>query len=295
MVAADLEGFFLNCFIGGETVTVQPDGSPIKNKIELAFGGHNVTIIQRPEIISAKRSEYRGLTVPTTSVVVHNVDVEEREKILHLLRGLAHLLSFATCSDVAFYQWEHPGSRPSGGGWSVVARMGYFRPPFNISDGKAIRTYLERVWREYFRLEERRKLPVAIHLFVLAETRSLPLELKLATMFILLENLKSSHAEEQGYPFEDGYFRKASGKKWSFKALLLDMFKQVHMPSPDLSAIVDLRNDIIHSGISQTSGDHQQDIYDNCQDLVREYLLRLLDYTGNFRLYSDRGMAPKRI
>ena len=90
-------------------------------------------------------------------------------------------------------------------------------------------------------------------------------------------------------------YRKASGKKWSFKALLLDMFKQVNMPSPDLSAIVDLRNDIIHSGISQTSGDHQQDIYDNCQDLVREYLLRLLGYTGNFLLYSGRGMTSKRI
>jgi len=294
-MAADLHGHLLNCFIGGETVTVQPDGNSIKNKIELAFGGHDITITQRPEILSAKRSEYRGQAVPTTTVVVHNVEVDEREKILHLLRGLAHLLSFATCSEVALYEWNHPGSPPSGGGWSVVARMGYFRPPFNISDGKAIRTYLERVWQEYFRLEEKRKLPVAIHLFVLAETRSLPRELKLATMFILLENLKSTYADEQGYSFKDGYYRKASGKTWSFKTLLLDMFKQINMPSPDLSAIVDLRNDIIHSGISQTSREHQQEIYGTCQDLIREYFLRLLGYTGSFRLYSGRGMTLKWI
>ncbi len=136
---------------------------------------------------------------------------------------------------------------------------------------------------------------VAIDLFVLAETHSLPLELKLATMFILLENLKSTFANEQGYDFKDGRYRKASGKPWSFKALLFDMFKVVGMSSTNLSAIVNLRNEIIHSGMSQTSHNHQEGIYDSCQDLIREYFLRLLGYTGNFRLYSGCGMTPKRI
>jgi len=132
-------------------------------------------------------------------------------------------------------------------------------------------------------------------MLVLAETRSLPLELKLATMFILLENLKSSFAKEQGYAFRKGYYRKSSGDVWSFEALLSEMFGRVGMSSLDLSAIVDLRNEIIHSGISQTSFEHQFDIYENCQDLIREYLLRLLGYTGEFLLYSGSGMTPKRI
>ncbi len=294
-MVADLHGFFLNCFIGGETGTVQPGGRWIRDKIELSFGGHDITITQRPNIITAKASEYRGKAVHTTTVVVRNVQVEERETVLDLFQGLSFLLSFATCSGVALYGWEHQDSQPAGQRWSVVARTGYFRPPFDIHDGTAIRTYLERVWQEYFRLEETRKLRVAIDLFVLAETHSLPLELKLATMFILLENLKSTFANEQGYDFKDGRYRKASGKPWSFKALLFDMFKVVGMSSTNLSAIVNLRNEIIHSGMSQTSHNHQEGIYDSCQDLIREYFLRLLGYTGNFRLYSGCGMTPKRI
>jgi hypothetical protein len=294
-MVADLTGFLLNCFIGGESGTVQSDGHWIRDKIELSFGERDITIIQKPEIITAKASEYRGRAVPTTTVVVHNVQVEERETVLDLLQGLTYLLSFATCSEVALYRWEHQDSPPLKERWSVVARTGYFRPPFDIHDGTVIRTYLERVWQEYFRLEETRKLRVAIDHFVLAETRSLPLELKLATMFILLENLKSTFADEQGYAFQSGSYRKASGEKWSFRALLSDMFKKVGMSSPNLSTIVDLRNEIIHSGISQTSYDHQEKIYDGCQDLVREYFLRLLGYTGDFRLYSGRGMTTERI
>ncbi len=275
--------------------TTYPDGRWIRDKIELSLGGHNITITQRPWVIKAKASEYRGKAVHTTTVVVRNVQVEERETVLDLLQGLSFLLSFATCSNVALYGWEHQDPQPAGQRWSVAARMGYFRPLFDIHDGTAIRIYLERVWQKYFRLEETRKLRVAIDLFVLAETRSLPLELKLATMFILLENLKSTFANEQGYAFKDGYYRKASGKPWSFKALLFDMFKVVGMSFPNLSAIVTLRNEIIHSGISQTSHDHQEEIYDSCQDHIREYFLRLLGYTGDFRLYSGRGMTLKRI
>ena len=295
-MAADLSGFLLNCFIGGETDAVQPSGRTIPNKIELSFGGRDLTIIQRPEFINAKPSDYRGKAVETTTVVVRNVEVEEQEMVLDLLRGLSSLLSFATCSDVALYEWKHPGSQPSGGGWSVVAHTGsHFRPPFNLRSGRAIRTYLERVWREYFRLENTTQLRIAIHLFVLAEIRSLPLDLQLATMFILLENLKSTFANEQGIRFRDGYYRKASGRSWPFKDLLSEMLKKVGMPSPNLGAIVKLRNEIIHSGVSQTSLAHQEEIYENCQDLIREYFLRLLGYTGTFFLYSGRGMTSKRI
>lgn len=92
-MAADLHRLLLNCFIGGETDTVQPDGGPIKNKIELSFGGRDITIIQSPEFVSAKPREHRGSAVETTTVVDRNVEVEDREKVLHLLRGLARGLA----------------------------------------------------------------------------------------------------------------------------------------------------------------------------------------------------------
>ncbi len=65
--------------------------------------------------------------------------------------------------------------------------------------------------------------------------------------------------------------------------------------SPDLGAIMSLRNEIVHSRISRTPRTHQEEIYESCQDLVREYLLRLLGYTGKFRLFSGRGMTSKLL
>lgn len=294
-MAADLKAFLLNCFIGGEVEASQPEGSRIRNKIESSFGGRDITIIQRPEIMAAKASELRGQAIKTTTVIVPNVQVDEREKVLNLLCDLSWLLSFATGSNVALCGWEQQGSRPSGEHWAVVARGGYFRPPFDIHDGAAIRTYLECVQREYFRLKETRQLQKAIHLLVLAETSTLPQELQLATMFILLENLKSTFAAQQGYPFKNGNYMKAAKERWSFVDLLSEMFDKIGMSSSDLNAIKNLRNEIVHSGISQTSYEHQEEIYESCQNLVREYFLRLLSYTGSFRLFSGHGMTVKRI
>jgi transposase-like protein len=126
----------------------------------------------RLAFITAKASEYRDKQVPTTTVVVPNVPVEERESVLELLQGLSYLLSFATCSNVALYRWHQPGSKPSGERWRVVARLAYAQPVFDIRSGKTIRLYLERVWREYFRLEQARQLRVAIDLLCLPRTRA---------------------------------------------------------------------------------------------------------------------------
>lgn len=294
-MAADLEGFFLNCFIAGETGAVVRDGRPHRDTIELSLGGRSLKLVQRPEILGKSARDYRGQAVPTTTVVVRDVGVKERKQIKELLTRLSYLLSFATSSNVAFYGWSHAEDPPLSERWAVVAPTGFFRPAFDLASGKTVREYLERTWEGYRRLEESRRLRVAIDLYVIAETRSLPDELKLATIFILLENLKSTFAGERGVPFRDGAYRKPSGRSWSFKGLLSEMLKGVRMGSADLEAIVSLRNEIVHSGISQTSRDHQEEIYEKCQDLVREYLLRLLGYTGDFRLYSGRGMTTKRI
>lgn len=78
---SDLKAFLLNCFIGGETGEIQPDGRWTRNKIELLFGGYNLTIVQNPEVITAKNlSRYRGQAIDTTTVVVHDVKVEQQKK-----------------------------------------------------------------------------------------------------------------------------------------------------------------------------------------------------------------------
>jgi hypothetical protein len=297
----DLEGRLLNCFVGGEAwSTLEEDGrvTRIRNRIELSLGGRRVTIVQDPWVVREKSlASYRGVAIETTTVVVRGVQAEERKDVRDMLDGLSYLLSFATGSQVALCRLSQGEDLRFGERWAVVARASHFRPAFDIRSGATIRAFLELVWERYSELEGTRMLRAAIDLLVVPETRSLPLELKLAAMFMLLENLKATHATEQGYPFEKGYFRKEPGgkEKWSFKSLLIDMFGKVGMGSPDLSAIVTLRNDIVHSAVSLAPYDRQQEIYDECQDLAREYLLRLLGYRGRFRLYSGRGMTTKEI
>lgn len=290
----DFRGFLLNCFIGGDINTQQPNGGWIRNRLQFSFAGCDFEIVQAPEFISVNPADYRGQSVITTEVIVRSVDPAHREDVIEKLRGLAVLLSFITCSQVVLHGWEHPISEPQAQFWSVVAKTAYFRPVLNIINGRVVKKYLELVWPAYFKLEKPRKLKVAFDYFVSAEALSLPLELKLATMFMLFENLKATFASERGYRFKKGYYRKPSGKPWSFKLLLQGMFCKVGInPSPD--EIIVLRNEIIHSGISQMSYDEQYKIYGKCQDIAREYLLRLMGFSGSFFLYSGRGMTKNTI
>jgi len=53
-----------------------------------------------------------------------------------------------------------------------------------------------------------------------------------------------------------------------------------------LDSIVKLRNELIHSGVASLSFEEHQAILNDCQDLLREYLLRLLAFRGPFSPYS---------
>lgn len=102
-------------------------------------------------------------------------------------------------------------------------------------------------------------------------------------MFVLLENLKHTFAIERGYPFTRGHFRDASGRTKSFEKLLKEMFNVVGM-YPDLTKIIKLRNETIHSGMSTLNMNEKEEIYINSHNLFREYFLRLLNYKGEYLL-----------
>ncbi len=155
-----------------------------------------------------------------------------------------------------------------------------------------MREFLEKAWPAYFDLEERRKLRVAIDYLVSSQVLLLPLELKLLTMFVLFENLKSTFASSMGYEYKKGYYRKTSHERWTFESLLMAMFNDVGM-HPELGAIKTLRDELIHSGVSQMPYDEQRKIYAVAQDLAREYFMRLLRFSGSFSLFSGRGKRMK--
>lgn len=112
-----------------------------------------------------------------------------------------------------------------------------------------MRGYLEGVWSEYVRVEGRRDLRrSSLDIFTIAETHSLPMELRLATISILLENLKPAHARGRGCAFQRGGWEKPNGELAGFRGLLEGMFAGEGMGSPQLDPVVKLRNEIIHLG-----------------------------------------------
>ena len=290
----ELKGYLLNCFIGGEEVTHKGDGSWVRNRIAVSFADYEILIVQRPEAIRANAGDYRGQAIDTTEVIVRNIEPSDFDDVIEKLRGLTTLLSFITCSQVVLNGWECAEVDPSGQFWSVMARTGCFRPVLELVDGRAVREFLENVWPIYFQLEQPRKLRVAIDYYVSTQVLGLPMELKLVTIFVLLENLKATFAAYRGYPYKQGWYRKPNGKPRYFKPLLEEMFKNVRM-APALASIIELRNEIIHSGISQMPYMKQTQIYEDCYDLIWEYFMRLLGFSGSFFLFSGRGMKVKSI
>lgn len=295
-MAADLTGFLANCFVRGDSGGVRSGLHWVPNTIDLRLGERDLSIVQRPEALIVSPSKHNGYFVETSTVVVRDVRADERGEVWELLERLSYLLSFAGCSQVGCYGWDHPEDPPIRNmHWATVARARFFKPTLAIRQPGVVRGYLEGVWSEYARMEEKRDLRRSIEIFTIAETHSLPMELKLATIFILLENLKSTHARERGYAFKGGRWEKPNGERPGFEGLLEEMLSGEGMSFPQLGAVVKLRNEIIHSGVSELSFDEQDEMYGHCQDMAREYLLRSWGYSGGFQLYGERGMSSKRI
>jgi hypothetical protein len=182
------------------------------------------------------------------------------------------------------YPAEAPGERKS-----VVGTTRFFRPVFEIRDGAVIRDFINQTYQAYSQFERSRMLNVVIDYLLQADREALPTECRLIFAFVLLENLKHTYAVSEGIPFVEGYFRKGPSprdKTISFKDMLTRMFKAVGM-TPALDSIVSLRNAIVHSGVSDLTHHANLEAYEQIQDLVREYLLRLLGFVGSYALYSD--------
>jgi hypothetical protein len=173
----------------------------------------------------------------------------------------------------------------------VMGQIEYSRPAIETTRGDLVRSFLEKTWAKYHELRAGRKINLAFNYYVLSQQSGQPMELLLVVSFVLLESLKHHFALDAGYPFIKHFFRQKGatvskpGPRRTFEDLLREMFQEVGM-SPNLTPIKDLRNDLIHSGLSTKPQIDQTAIYDACQDIIREYLLRLLDYTGDYCRFS---------
>ena len=286
-------GHILNCFLRGELWTGNDEtGAGAFNRIPVRIEGTDAELIQKSARLLGSESEFVGKQVYTTDLVVPAATPADLPTCLSSLDRIVELLMFATASEVRAAGYSMPGAEPSAVRISVVGVTLHGIPVLELADGANTRKYLENAWPKYVLLRETRQLNVAFEYLVLSQKGGQPLEVKAAITFILLEHLKHTYARSVGYPFENGWNwrrRNAAGKpegRLGFKILLSEMFGAVGM-TPSLEAAVDLRNELVHSGMTALSFDALHVLLSECQDLAREYLLRLLAYTGPYIPFSE--------
>ena len=270
-----------NCYFMGEESTPEDQGFP--NILHCVLGRYRVTLVQKQEACKPPNQNQRGEFKKTTKLILEGIPINGSHIGERIAVDVATLLSFATMSQVrafAFYHgdkaWRH----------SVVGQTILWRPTLNISKGTDIRTYMESTWKNFRMQKKSRQLIVLIEYLVSSEVPRQPLEVKLLQGFVALEHLKATWARSHGYPFFKGRFREMnSGESLSFEALLSRALKEVGM-RPGLKRIIALRNEIIHQGLSNRKPDSLFATYERVHDIIREYLLRLLGYSGSYHPYS---------
>jgi hypothetical protein len=226
-------------------------------------------------------------------VLVRNVPKPQVKRLCELMCDLACLLSFASVSSVDYFGYEYPHGSGNIEWWKTGGVARCFRPTIDIHNATMVKHFISTTWSSYQRQKRSRRLHLPVRYLVQAD-RELSIELKLVIAFITFENLKDTFARWQRIPYHKNYFRKRSSPpkkdlakepKYSFEELLDLMFRDAGMHR-GLKRVVKMRNRIIHSGVTRMSHDRSWAMYERCHDLLREYLLRILDFRGLYIGYA---------
>lgn len=295
---ADLRVLVANCLVAGDKITHRDD-SWVRNIVEFVCSGQVVVFTQSDLVAKGSYGNLTGRFCETSDVLISNVPPSRLQRTLRLIDRLCWLLSFASMSHVLWYGYDYPAGSPTGLRRSVSGAVNDFRPVFDVRDTSMVQSFIEQAYPAYEQLEISRKLHVVIDYLVRADMPGQPTEFRLLLAFVTLESLKDTYARSRGIPYVAGAFRKGpnpsrKSAKYGFEELLKAMLKDVRMRR-GLKTIVRLRNEIVHSGISRLSHKSQSAIYGRAQDLIREYLLRLLGYHGSYLTYASAGNATSAV
>jgi hypothetical protein len=292
-----LKAYVANCLIAGDEFTHHPDGSMIRDVVRFKCNKWEFKFRQHPSVVRREFEQFKDNFCKTTTVEVENVSPNQIKSVLKTLENICSLLSFACQSEVVCYGHEF---QETGHFESVSGTANSFRPPIEINNGVSIKHFIEQSYPAFHKLHNKRKLSVVFDYLVHADKFDQPTEISLLLLFVALENLKDTYAKAQGIPYINGWYRKYSatqgkyGAKYNFEELLNLMMKSVRMRR-SLNQVIALRNEIIHSGLSQKSNLQQWRMYERIQDIIREYIIRVLDYKGEFFTYTSQGMLPKKV
>lgn len=295
--SSDLLYFVANCLMGGVGNTVTPEGW-VRDLVVFECAGRTFRFRQKTEVITGDLALLLGKAIETTEVIVPGVCGPDLEAVKCAVERICWLLSFVGTCRVIPFGYEYPNGSGRQNLISISDLPQHFRPVFEIRDGAQVKNFVDQVYDSYVALEGSRNLKVVFDYLAQTEAPGQLLEVRAILSFVALENLKQTFAKKEGIPFANGQFRKPIlagekfGKAWTFKELLEKMFADVGI-TRDLRAAIALRNDLIHSGLSSETIDHQMALYEGVHDLIREYLLRLLGYTGRYCPYdhSQRGRS----
>lgn len=285
---ADFIVHITNCLIKGEERLDQPGGSWYRGLIRLSLDGHDIELRQQHwVVVGTSWQDVRDQWRHTTDLHFFDATEQKRDALVGLAEKLAVVLGFLTASEVAVAGWTYAVGAQRGLWRTTTGRINDFSPVIDTRDGALVRRCIEQIWNGYARESADRNLPAVFHYLALAERDETPLELKLAILFIVLEQLKHSFAVSNRYVFIAPHFHMpgtATATKASrrgFAKLLGEMFAGVGM-TPATRTFTDVRNEILHSGLSARPFAELVALQGDVIAAIREYLLRLLGYTGPF-------------
>ena len=292
-----LTAYVANCIMAGDEITHLPDGSWIRDVVSFKCNKWEFKFRQHRNVVQSEIEPLKGTFCETSTVEVEGVNPNQVDKVLKTLDDICWLLTFACQSRVLCYGYEFETTKHLK---SVFGSTNYFRPPIEIKDGAVIKDFIEQTYPVFHKLNKKRKLTVIFDYLVEADKLNQPIEVRLLLLFVTLESLKDTYAKEKGYPFIKNHYRKParelnkSGESFKFEELLLQMLQSVNMRR-SLKQVVALRNEIIHSGLSRKPHSRQWEMYERIQDIIREYLIRVLAYDGAFYTYASAGTLSKKV
>lgn len=270
-----------------------------RSVIRMRLGAFDIELLQARDVITGTRwADLRGRGIATTQIIATPREPMPLEE-LEVLRGaLMHTLSVATSSLVWASHWQVDDGERMTTSAPATGFINHFRPCIDTLDGAAVKRFVESCFAGYLRTWRTRDFSVVAAYYAHSQFDGDPIELALIKSFVCMEHLKHTFATEAGYPYLKGYWRgrgataKNPGKAKGLRELVEEMCAAVGM-TPSLQPLVDIRNEVIHSGLSVLPHDRQWQLYEAAQDTVREYVLRLLGYRGEYLTFSAPRMVAR--
>ena len=277
---SNLRAYVMNSKVQGESFSEEVDGKGIRDTSVFTCEGQRFILQTKPEQLA--------------EILVENVAPERVPATMEAIERICWLLAFATQSQVACYGHNYPDCTPHKLLNSIHRPGQEADHVINPADGAAIRKFVDQTYPQFKALESARSLKVVIDYMLQAARPGLPMECKLVFLSVLLENLKHTYGTHLQYAIKGGKFVDPVTKaRLGFQDMMNLMFSAVGM-APGLQPLVDLRNEVLHTGVASLTHAQQKLQYDAATDLIREYLLRLLGFKGNFDV-SPTGGSVKTI